>query len=155
VRPVLNISLELDVEPDEESRNRTLQILLWTLVHLNELYLSRHPSTPRLYESGVRYMREPYRYEQWIPIPRVLQQGGSDCEDLSAWRIAELRQKGFDARPAWSHEERTGPNGEPYRMYHIKVFIPGFGIEDPSRLLGMKSRNVRTIPYPSHWRTKQ
>jgi len=149
----LNISLEVDLEPDEPYRNRALQILLWTLIDLNVLYLTYHPDTPRLYEAGVRYMREPYRYEQWIPIPGVLKQRGADCEDLAAWRVAELRVRGFNARPSWSHHQRKGPDGHPFTMYHIRVWIPGFGFEDPSRVLGMRRPGVPTIPYPSHWRT--
>lgn len=149
---MLNISLEVDLERDEPYRNRALQILLWTLVHLNELYLERFPGTPRLYDAGVRYLREPHRYEQWIPIPKVLRQGGADCEDLCAWRVAELRHRGFDARPSWSHEERKDPDtGETFTMYHIRVWIPGFGFEDPSLHLGMGGPDVPVIAYPSHW----
>jgi hypothetical protein len=147
----MNISLELDLPRNEAYRNRAMQILLWTLVHLNELWLQHHPKTPRLYQAGVRYVREPYGYEQWIPIPRVIRQGGADCEDLCAWRIAELRARGIGARPSWSHHRRQGPRG-PFTMYHIKVWIPGHGLEDPSRLLGMKRPDVETLDYPAHWK---
>ena len=148
---MLNISLELDLERAEPYRNRALQILLWTLIHLNELYLAHHPETPPLYRAGVRYFREPFGYEQWITIPKIRRQGGADCEDLCAWRVAELRRKGVDARPAWTHSERVGPRGS-YRMYHIKVFVPGRGFEDPSLRLGMGRRDVPVIAYPAHWR---
>lgn len=148
---MLNISLEIDLERSEPYRNRALQILLWTMIRLNELYIVTHRGVPRMYQSGVRYIAEPYGYEQWITIPKIRRQGGADCEDLCCWRVAELRVKGFEARPAWRHEDRRGPKGN-FRMYHIGVFIPGFGFEDPSALLGMHDRNRPVLPYPSHWR---
>jgi hypothetical protein len=148
---VLNISLELEIEPEEPYKNRALRILLWALIHLDQLYLRRFPATPRLYDAGVRYMREPWRYEQWITVPRVLAQGGADCEDLAAWRIAELRNQGFNARPSWRPRQLVGPDGEPFTLYHIRVFIPGWGFEDPSKRLGMRRAGVPVIPYPAHW----
>jgi hypothetical protein len=150
---LLNISLELELERQEPYRDRALQVLLWTLIHLNELYLRFHPRTPRLYDAGVRYMREPYGYEQWITIPKILRQGGADCEDLAAWRVAELRFRGIGARPSWNQREQQGPDG-PFTMYHIRVWIPGFGFEDPSRILGMRRSGVPVIGYPSHWRRR-
>lgn len=95
--------------------------------------------TPPLYASGVRYIREPWGYEQWVTIPRILAQGGADCEDLASWRIAELRIRGINARPMWRYFEGMGPNGEPFRMYHILVWTP-YGIDDPSARLGMVGR---------------
>jgi len=136
---VLNISLEVDLERDEGHRNRALQILLWTLIRLDELYLAWHPETPLLYSSGVRYIREEWGYEQWIPIPNVLRQGGADCEDLAAWRVAELRVRGIPARPMWSNWQGVRPDGEKFTMYHIKVWTP-YGVDDPSKRLGMKGQ---------------
>jgi hypothetical protein len=135
----LDISLEVDLESDDPYRDRALQILLWMLIHLDILYLQRFPHTPRLYDSGVRYKREPWGYEQWITIPSIIRQGGADCEDLAAWRVAELRTKGINARPMWRYHEGTGPNGKPFRMYHILVWTP-YGIDDPSARLGMRGR---------------
>lgn len=152
----LNISLELELDRSEPYRNRALQVLLWTLIHLNELHIVQHPETPRLYEAArqgrIRYMREPYGYEQWITIPKVLKQGGADCEDLCAWRVAELRVRDrVPARPSWRPRKCQGPDGE-FILYHIRVFVPGKGFEDPSALLGMRARGVPVIRYPAHWR---
>lgn len=133
---MLNISLELDLDPTEAYRNRALQLALWFLIHQNELYLQHHPETPPLYRSGVRYAEEPFGYESWPNIPVILRRGAGDCEDLVAWRVAELRAQGIPARPSWNFRDLSGPHGE-YRLYHIRAWIPGVGFEDPSRILGM------------------
>lgn len=149
---MLNISLELNLERDDSYRNRALQVLLWTLIHLDELYLKRYPHTPSIYSSGVRYIREPLGYEQWVTIPEILKQGGADCEDLAAWRVAELRRQGIDARPMWNHRPIQTPRGVA-TMFHIRVWNPKRGVEDPSALLGMHD-NPPTLGvggYPAHW----
>lgn len=144
---MLNISLEVDLIPDDDYRNRAMQILLWTLIHLNELYLERFPYTPGIYDAGVKYIREPLGYEQWTTIPTIIAQGGADCEDLACWRIAELRMQGINARPRWRNHPITGPDGMPGTMYHILVHIPGGTYrgraiptmtDDPSKRLGMR-----------------
>lgn len=147
---MLNISLELDIDPTEAYRNRCLQLALWFLIHQNELYLQFHPETPLLYDSGVRYAREPFGYESWPNIPVILRRGAGDCEDLAAWRVAELRAQGVPARPAWKFRDLNGPHGE-YRLYHIDVFIPRIGFEDPSKKLGMGSFQDKYGPPNYDW----
>lgn len=80
---------------------------------------------PPLYDSGVRYRREPTsaRFENWWTIPDVLRAGYGDCEDLACWRAAECGGRAFAV------EVPTG--------YHILVRRPDGRIEDPSRRLGM------------------
>lgn len=146
---MLTLSLELELDDNDAYKDRALQLALWFLIHQDELYLKHHPETPLLYESGVRYAREPFGYESWPNIPVVLKRKAGDCEDLVAWRVAELRQHGIPARPSWSYRELTGPQGD-YRLYHIRVWIPaGYGetnarFEDPSKELGMGG--VRDMP---------
>lgn len=135
---MLSISLELDLDPTEAYRNRALQLALWHLIHQNELYLQHHPETPKIYKSGVKYAREPFGYESWPNIPVILRRGVGDCEDLAAWRVAELRQEGIPARPSWYFNDLKGPHGD-YRLYHIRVWIPNVGPEDVSVNLGMNS----------------
>lgn len=83
---------------------------------------------PPLYQSGVRYQREPPGSERWQLPDETYRRRRGDCEDLSVWRAAELQLAGVDARPV---VYRTGP-----RQLHVIVQTPG-GYEDPSRVLGM------------------
>lgn len=88
---------------------------------------------PPLYRSGVRYEQEPLRdgkrQERWLTPDQVYAQRWGDCEDLAAWRAAELRQRGIPARAV---AIRTGA-----KKFHAVVRWPDGSIEDPSRLLGM------------------
>lgn len=103
---------------------------LGALCALNVLWLQRHPDTPRLYASGVRYRREPSGQEEWSTIPDVLSRGYGDCEDLAAWGAAELRMKGIDARPI---AYQSGPH-----TWHAVIELPDGRRIDPSKKLGMK-----------------
>jgi hypothetical protein len=115
--------------------------LLQAIVLGNRYYLHTHPNTPLLYESGVRYKREPnaFIYEEFADIPHVLKRGWGDCDDLVAWRCAEIQHR--EKRPCdpliyW----RQHPNGSgsPITIWHVQVRRQDTGeVEDPSRLLGM------------------
>ena len=109
-----------------------LQILLNALVKLDAAYLRFHPDAPKIYESGVRYHREPPGYEQWLQIPCILQQRWGDCEELAAWRVAELLREGEYAWPCfrWRRSKKV-------LTYHIVVCRQDGAIEDPSRIMGM------------------
>ena len=107
--------------------------VLEALVTVNQLYLVTH-HVPKLYESGVRYGEEPNgTIEEFASIPIVLSRGWGDCDDLSPWRVAELRCQGEKAkiRIQW---KRQG-NGK--KLFHIVVRRANGEIEDPSRILGM------------------
>lgn len=112
-----------------------LRICSECLVQLNVDFLRKAKGVPPLYRSGVRYRREAPpaagpRYERFQMIPEVLRNRAGDCEDLSAWRVAELRLSGVRAMP-WII--RSGQ-----RLFHVQVRYPDGRIEDPSRRLGMK-----------------
>lgn len=85
---------------------------------------------PSLYESGARYQREPRGVEEWRTVLGVLRHMAGDCEDLAAWRAAELRLAGEPARVV---VRRTGR-----RVVHALVERADGTIEDPSRALGMR-----------------
>jgi hypothetical protein len=113
--------------------HEVLEILLRALVALDESYLRHHPRTVGLYESGLRYQREPRGYEQWLTIPKMLEQKHADCEDLAAYRVAWLRQRcGIPAWPCFKWRQKGNT-----LVYHIIVCRPDGVIEDPSRVLGM------------------
>ena len=118
---------------DVPSREAVLRLMMEALIAANVAYLRLHPETPRLYESGVRYEEEPGLQDDWNDIPETLSLGVGDCEDLAAWRIAELRVAGEQAAMP-----RVSVFTEGRRItYHIAVRRAAGPIEDPSRELGM------------------
>lgn len=110
----------------------TLAAALEGLTATNYCLLVKSKRAPSLYGSGVRYRREPRGREHWQTVPEVLRAGYGDCEDLAAYRAAELRVAGIPAR---ADVIRTGP-----KTFHAVVMYPDGSIEDPSRKLGMKGR---------------
>lgn len=113
----------------------TLTAALKGLTAVNVVYLTRNRNTPTLYKSGVRYRREPRGRENWLTIPQGLRARVLDCEDLSAWRAAELQCLGIDAQAVVI---RSGP-----KTFHALVRLPDGSYEDPSVKLGMKKRRKR------------
>ena len=67
---------------------------------------------PKLYQSGVRYEREPWagEYEEFADCLTVLHRQWGDCDDLAAWRVAELQEAGepADIHLYWRPREKTG-----------------------------------------------
>lgn len=99
------------------------------LVALNRVIMRRRPLPP-LYRSGVRYRIEGVGNENWNTADVVFRKGIGDCEDLAAWRVAELQLAGeLGAMP---HIIKTG-----FKRYHAQVRRADGRIEDPSRVLGM------------------
>jgi len=106
-------------------------------------WLRAHPETPDLYHAGVSYKPERRREktgketeygEEWQTIPWVIYRGYGDCEDLGAWRSAELNVKyRIKARPFI--KMRRMPDG--FWRAHVVVRWPNGQIEDPSAKLGM------------------
>jgi hypothetical protein len=85
---------------------------------------------PPLYEAGVVYKRE--ARDVWRHADDVRKSGWGDCEDLAAWRAAELRVSGEDPK-AHVAVYQSGP-----RRFHAIVARGDGSTEDPSRRLGMK-----------------
>jgi hypothetical protein len=83
---------------------------------------------PPLYSAGVVYRREPPGREWWQTALDVLREGSGDCEDLAAYRAAELRYR--DAEPARVRIYRTKRG-----TYHAIVQRADGRLEDPSRVL--------------------
>lgn len=86
---------------------------------------------PRLYNSGVRYQREPRGREEWQDVKTSFRRKTADCEDLSAWRAGELVVSGEDPR-ARAVIKRVRPG-----LIHCLVQRGNGVMEDPSRVLGM------------------
>lgn len=110
-----------------------LGIGLRALVAQNLVYLLEHPDTPLLYDSGIVYQREPPGQEDWQTIPAMLATMNGDCEDLAAWRVAELQAEGEHARIIT--KSKRMPSGR--TLVHVLVRREDGSIEDPSIMLGM------------------
>lgn len=82
---------------------------------------------PRLYDSGIVYRREPPGQEDWQNAIDLLRTQEGDCEDLSAYRVGELRNEGEPA----TVEIVRNPSGS----YHAIVRRADGTHEDPSRIL--------------------
>lgn len=142
------VILELDLFEHKISGNTAdwsediVLLLIKALVYANLVYLTTHPNAPKLYESGVRYIREPLGTEYFQNIPSVMKTGGADCEDLASWRVAELIMQGEMAVPA----VKVTVKDDGFRLYHIQVRRGDGSIEDPSALLGMKTRYPEPAP---------
>jgi hypothetical protein len=113
-----------------------VRLYLRALVVSNAYWLKKNPNAPLLYKSGVRYAPEPNagKYEEFASAETCLKRGWGDCDDLAAWRAAEIRVR--EGRPAnilvyWrKRDNRT--------VWHVQVKRTDTGeVEDPSRLLGM------------------
>lgn len=89
---------------------------------------------PRLYSADVKYRRESGDGpESWQEAVELLENKAGDCEDLSAYRAAELRElDGEDARAIIQHIKGG--------KYHAVVRREDGRIEDPSRYLIIKEK---------------
>lgn len=110
---------------------------LEALVRQDVDYLMSH-DVPPLYASGVIYRPEPRGREDWDPVPVVLGRGWGDCEDLAAWRAAELRVLGEQHARADAYRSRVRPDGS--AVWHAVTVREDGTIEDPSAQLGMRVR---------------
>jgi hypothetical protein len=124
-----------------------MRILLRALMDIDVAFLRANPSTPRLYDTALRYRVEPVGEERWRDVPTVLADGHGDCEDLACWRAAELRVKdGVRATPAYTWRREPG-----LRIYHVVVRLPDGSIDDPSVRLGMRARPRSMEPVAVGW----
>lgn len=172
------VLFDLDLFSTDDDRDGSEKTLLWLLEILavqNASYLKKHPKTPKLYKSGVKYLlpeqmrqaevpqveviRDAFTHlgidepvitgalddlsqmcggrEHFRDIPRIMDNGGGDCDNLSSWRVAELRHAGINAAPYITCRAR--PDGG--MTYHALVRWPDGTSEDPSLLLGMGGRD--------------
>lgn len=118
---------------DPAWKRGVLGALVEALVMADRAFLRDFPFTPPLYQAGVHYE---FNRDRWQDIPTVIARGEGDCKDFTAWRVAELRQKGIRAAVHVTEREIFGPDGKTH-MYHVLVRLPNGQLEDPSRILGM------------------
>lgn len=112
------------------------------VLHMANLaWLRAGNRAPPLYQSGVYYKEEQLGKDEWQDIPRTLQLGNADCEDLASYRVSELRLTGEDAHHTVEH--RRSPD---LIIYHIRVERQNGDIEDPSCALGMGGPCQNLVP---------
>lgn len=142
VLPRVTFDVQLFVDAADIDRSRKALLgMMHALSYVNLTYLMTHPNTPALYDSGVVYKAE-IGTELWQDIPRTLELGDGDCEDLAMWRCAELNYIGIRARPYLKWRE-SGPKAS---MFHAVVRLPDGRIEDPSAALGMNNLPILARP---------
>ncbi len=135
MNPIVGINVFRDKSRrGEEYSIGAAEAVLQGLAEANALAITLY-NLPRLYSSGVRYVRERRgKRENWQGIQGVLRSKKADCDDLSAARVGELIATGEDPL-ARVYIYRTGP-----RTLHAVVRRGNGKIEDPSRILGMGAR---------------
>lgn len=155
MQPIVFITQMFADTSEQEMLDSRLKLLVYleALTSCNVIYLKSHPHTPKLYDSDVTYQPE-FGTEEWQDIPTTLERGFGDCEDLAAFRCAELRFQGIEAVPhirwrmvdgAWRFHallkwpDKRGADGK---------IIPG-RIEDPSLRLGMRKWSF-VLSAPKH-----
>lgn len=123
------------------ARRSYMLALLESLIAINRIWLRETRgslvggASPSLYDRRVRYQRETrdpvtgQRIEQWKPIYALIRDGVGDCEDLASARVAELRERGINAKPYLTNNKK---------LWHVRVRMPDGTIEDPSARLGMR-----------------
>lgn len=89
---------------------------------------------PPLYQSGVRYQREPAGVETFADAHWVYQHKSADCSSLAAYRLGELWAAGETGATIYLRWRGYDDGG---RLYHVMVRRADNSLEDPSRLLGM------------------
>lgn len=114
--------------------NAELEGLVFGLAAQSYAQMSeRRGDIPDLYSGAIRYQREPLRREHWQSARETVQRGVGDCEDLSAYLIAQYRARGVLAFPI---VEQVNPS---LRHVLVRVQRPdgSWQTEDPSKRLGM------------------
>lgn len=127
----MSIHARVDVPPTPEALEALAEGLVLLNVWMLETALDRGIELPALYESGIVYRREPKGREWWETASDLLgvtAHRTGDCEDLAAYRAAELRV--FEGEMACVRVVETDRG-----TFHAVVERESGEIEDPSRIL--------------------
>jgi hypothetical protein len=135
---VLHVRIDVPPVPAaiESIAEGLVQLNLWML----EAAEVAGVEPPSLYDSGIRYRREPHGREHWQSAAEVTSVGGGDCEDLAAFRVAELRY--YDGDPGARVRVVRTPRGS----FHAIVQRGDGSYEDPSRILLDQEHDEKANP---------
>lgn len=104
--------------------------LVEALAELDLLVLKRFSTAPALAAAGLRYVED----SPWADVASVLRTRVADCRSIAAWRIAELRKAGRQAKV----------HVVVYQDGRMHVMVEADGrIEDPTSLAsGYRARSA-------------
>ncbi len=117
-------------------------VLLEKLVLHDMDYLATRPDTPPVYESGVVARTYSLMEEHdFVDIPTALERKTACVDAIAAWRCAELRRQGKDAKIFLI--TRSMPSGGAWIC--LKILLPDGTTEDPFALCAhdKESKTVR------------
>lgn len=123
--------VRIDVPPVPAALEALAEGLVLLNVWMLEHAAANGIELPPLYESGVRYRREPRGREWWetaCDLVGVASGRSGDCEDLACYRAAELRV--YEDEMAIVRVVPTGRG-----TFHAIVQRENGEMEDPSRIL--------------------
>jgi hypothetical protein len=124
-----------------QSNKPSLDAALEGLVRLNltmfRVAAQQGRPVPSVYKAGIHWQRD--KGETWDTADIVRRRGYGDCEDLAAWRAAELRMQGIPAAAV------VRASNSPNVAWHAIVALPGGKFEDPSAKLGMYDPRYRNL----------
>lgn len=125
------LHVRIDVPPIPEAIEAVAEGLTRLNVALMRFADERGVELPPLYGSGMVYRREPRGREWWEnaeDVASLSTKRSGDCEDLAAYRAAELRY--WDGELARVAILRTARG-----TFHAVVLREDGTLEDPSRIL--------------------
>lgn len=126
-----DIRLTLPDDLPAELRVAVARCYLGALVDFNRQLIADGFVRVGIYASGVRYEIEPPGSdEEFADALTCYRRGWGDCDDLAAWRCAELLEAGHHASLFIGGKRRNGR----YLM-HCTVRLENGSIEDPSKRL--------------------
>lgn len=96
-------------------------------------FVERIGTVPDKVREALNTLEQMTAGERFRDISRIIANGGGDCDNVAAWRCAELNELGIAASPYITWRQR--PDGG--TTYHVIVRWPDGSSEDPSLLLGM------------------
>lgn len=143
--------------------DKAIRRLCHAFQSIAEDYLRTHPEIPPIYDlyarGLMRYQREDKVCDEngcrivedpWMDVPRQIEVGESDCEDIATWYAAEqVVRHGIPAYADILATNLPPPDGR--RLYHIIVRRrdrPFHMFEDPSLKLGMQPFGAPNNPSP-------
>jgi len=114
---------------------------LYGVVLANSLQI-RAKLVPTIYESGVQFRPEPWqgKFEEFADALTTYRRKWGDCDDLVAWRVAELRTIGdrrLGLKPCKATIKIYWRDYVEGKGFHCEVRMPDGSVEDVSRFLGM------------------
>lgn len=128
----MSLHVRMNIPPVPHLLEAAAEGLVLTNVALMEIAGEHGIELPPLYSSGIVYRKEPKGREWWETASDLLAMSthrSGDCEDLAAYRAAELRY--YEGDP----DARVVVLPTPRGSFHAVVEHGDGYIEDPSRMV--------------------